>query len=212
MANQFPVKLRNEARVSAGEVHWHSQPAPHPQLIFLFFVGGSRGGVHRTAICGLVKSLRRSEKRTTCQLNCRQAAAGAPAERSGGGGEGGGGHYVAVDARERGVGRRGPLAMVQSLMPSICLNGFLNPSPPFHSSPSQTVFRLPSPAVINPFISKKIRSMLSGARAAMPREQGGGKTCGRVAQRSHYCDYSESGIINHTQNIIIRRNNICYLI
>lgn len=80
-----------------------------------------------------------------------------------------------ADARQRGVGRRGPLAMLQSLMPSICLNGFLNPSPPFHSSPSQTVFRLPSTAVINPFISKKIRSMLSGTRAAMPREQCRGK-------------------------------------
>lgn len=80
-----------------------------------------------------------------------------------------------ADARQWGVGRRGPLAMLQSLMPSICLNGFLNPSPPFHSSPSQTVFRLSSPAVINPFISKKIRSMLSGTRAAMPREQCRGK-------------------------------------
>lgn len=119
---------------------------------------------------------------------------------------------MAADARERGVGQRGPLAMLQSLMPSICLNGFLNPSPPFHSSPSQTVFRLPSPAVINPFISKKIRSMLSGTRAAMPREQCRGKTCGWVAQRSHYCDYTESGIINHTENVIIGRNNICYLI
>lgn len=80
-----------------------------------------------------------------------------------------------ADARQWGVGRRGPLAMLQSLMPSICLNGFLNPGPPFHSSPSQTVFRLSSPAVINPFISKKIRSMLSGTRAAMPRERCRGK-------------------------------------
>lgn len=53
------------------------------------------------------------------------------------------------------VGQFGPLAVLQSLMPSISLNGFFNPSSQFHSSLHQTVFRLLSPPVINPFISKR---------------------------------------------------------
>lgn len=74
------------------------------------------------------------------------------------------------------AGRRGPLAVLQSLMPSICLNGFLNPSPQFHSSPCQTVFRLLSPPVINPFISK--RSDQCGLEWKLPCQGNGtGKTC-----------------------------------
>lgn len=65
-----------------------------------------------------------------------------------------GSHYTATVPGKR-VGHWGPLAVLQSLMPSICLNGFRNPSPQFYSSPRQTVFRLLSLPVINPFISKR---------------------------------------------------------
>lgn len=65
-----------------------------------------------------------------------------------------GSHYTAAVPGRR-MGHWGPLAMLQSLMPSICLNGFLNPGPPFDSSPRQAVFRLLSLPVINPFISKR---------------------------------------------------------
>lgn len=63
-------------------------------------------------------------------------------------------HYTAA-VPVRGMGHLGPLAMLQSLMPSICLNGFLNPGPPFDSSQRQAVFRLLSLPVINPFISER---------------------------------------------------------
>lgn len=65
-----------------------------------------------------------------------------------------GSHYTAAVPGRR-MGHWGPLAMLQSLMPSICLNGFLNPGPPFDSSPRQAVLHLLSLSVINPFISKR---------------------------------------------------------
>lgn len=85
-------------------------------------------------------------KRTTCQLNCSgstNAWKGQPKKP-----------LHSRGAREK-DGPLGPLAMLQSLMPSICLNGFLNPGPPFDSSPRQAVLRLLSMPVINPFISKR---------------------------------------------------------
>lgn len=84
------------------------------------------------------------------------------------------------------VGHRGPLAVLQSLMPSICLNGFLNPSPPFHSSPRQTVFRLLSLPVINPFISK--RSDQCCLEWGLPCQGNStGKTCSLVKQCLQCC-------------------------
>lgn len=87
-------------------------------------------------------------KRTSCQPHCHRVTAQPISKKSSWGS-----HYTAIVPGKR-VGHWGPLAVLQSLMPSICLNGFLNPSPQFHSSPRQTVFRLLSLPVINPFISK----------------------------------------------------------
>lgn len=131
-------------------------------------------------------------KRTTCQLNCHRAAAQPMPEKSSRGS-----HYTVTVPGKR-VGHWGPLAMLQSLMPSICLNGFLNPSPPFHSSPRQTVFRLLSLPVINPFISKRFDQCCL-EREPSCHGNSMGKTCSLVIQRWPCWSYAENETMDPIQ-------------
>lgn len=119
------------------------QPPSLSRVCIWCRAGGSCG--FGTAACSRPRKVSRVWKRTTCQPNCSQPM---PEKSSRGS------HYTATVPGRR-MGHWGPLAMLQSLMPSICLNGFLNPGPPFDSSPRQAVLHLLSLPVINPFISKR---------------------------------------------------------